>query len=330
MKGMKRFVGVAVVAGLGLTACEPIDDGGGGTGGGDFATGFVFVRADRNIYAVDDRGDPNSPVPLTTGGRTQHPTVSRNGGSVVFVRRTNAGAEIQSVPTRLGDTGQPQAASPLFATTDPACVGCTGFRSPVFSPDGQRIVFVIERGAGAPTSLGKVNADGSGFQELTPGTTIAYGAPSFFPGGQEVLAPAGSGLNNLNQMARVPLDGGSPQFLTSSLGGGARNVLNRAVVSPDGTRVAFDGEVTVSGVTTSRIFVAPVTPAWGTPVAVTDHPGETSARDSFPSWMGPNQIGFLSGAGGADNIYRVSTNTTPPGSGTLLVPSAGEPSSGPI
>jgi TolB protein len=329
MKGMKRFVGVVAVAGLGLTGCPPLDEGGGGTGGGDFATGFVFVRADRNVYAVDDRGDPNSPIALTTGGRAQHPAVARNGGSVVFVRKTNTGAELQTVPTKLDATGQPQAASALFSTTDPACVGCTGLRSPVFSPDGQRIVFVIERGTGSPTSLGKVNADGSGFQELTPDTTIAYGAPSFFPNGQEVLAPAGSGLNSLNQLARVKLDGSSPQFI-SSLGGGVRVVLNRAVVSPDGTKVAFDGEVTVSGVTTSRIFVATVTPSYGTPVAVTDHPGETSARDSFPSWMGPNQIGFLSSAGGADNIYRVSVNTAAPASGTLLVPSAGEPAYGPI
>ncbi len=328
MKGIMSFVR-ALVLSLGLSACEPIDDGGGGGGGGNvlFTRGFVFVReADRNVYVVDDQGDANSPQRLTVGGGASHPSVSRNGRSVVYVQQTSTGGfEVRTAPT--DGSANP---STVFASGNTQCPGCTNFRFPTFNPSNNVIVFAYNRGTGSNFGLARVNADGSGFQELTPGTTIAYGAPSFFPGGQEVLAPAGSGLNNLNQLARVPLDGSSPQFITSSLGGGARNVLNRAVVSPDGTKVAFDGEVTVGGVTTSRIFVAPVMPAWGTPVAVTDHPGETSARDSFPSWMGPTQVGFLSGAGGADNIYRVSVTASTPGSGSFLVPSAGEPSYGPI
>ncbi|XXF78451.1 hypothetical protein P2318_01465 [Myxococcaceae bacterium GXIMD 01537] len=321
MKGMQRFAGWVVAAGMGLgfSGCEPFDDGGGGGGGGVFNSGFVFVRGDRNVYAVDQQGDPNSPTALTTGGRAQQPSVSRGGRSVVFVRKTATGAEVQTVPTVANSQ-----ASTVFSTSDTACNGCTGLRSPVFSPNGAFIVFVIERGAGAATSLGRVNTDGSGFQELTPGTTISFGAPSFYPDGQNVLAPAGSGLTQLTQLARVPVDGSSsPRFFNSTLGNEARVVVNRAVVSPDGSKVAFDGEVSTGG---SRIFVATLSSAgFETPVAVTEHPGESGARDTFPSWMSSSQLGFLSNAGGADNIYRIGATPGTPGAGSLVVPSAQEP-----
>lgn len=323
MRGMKRFLGLAVVAGL--SACEPldVDDGGGGTAGGDFNRGFVFVRADRNVYVVDDNGDPNSPTRLTTGGGAQQPSVSRNGRSVVFVRRVNGGAELQTVPTVAGSQ-----ASTVFSTSDVACNRCTGFRSPVFDPSGNFIVFVIERGAGSNTSLGRVNANGSGFQELTPDPTISFGAPSFYPDGQSVLVPAGNGLSQLNQLAKVPVDGSSPPlFFNSSLGNEARVIATRAVVSPDGSRVAFDGEVGSGGV---RIFVAPLSATGiGTPVRVTDHTGEPGAQDTYPSWTSNSQVGFVSNAGGADNIYRVGTSGSA-GAGSLVVPSALEPTYGPI
>ena len=326
MKGMKRFLGVAVAAGLGLTACEPLDldDGGGGTAGGVFNSGFVFVRGgDRNIYVVDDAGDPNSPTALTTGGRAQHPAVSRNGRSVVFVRKpATGGAELQTVPTVAGSL-----ASTVFSTSDVACGNCTGFRSPVFDPTGNFIVFVIERGSSANSSLGRVNVDGSGFQQLTPDTGIPYGAPSFYPDGSAVLAPASSNFSGFNQLARVPVDGSPPLFLNGTLGPEALTIATRAVVSPDGTQVAYDGVVGSGG---SRIFVARLNNASiDSHRSLTAHPGEAGARDTFPSWIGITQIGFLSDAGGSDNIYRISALTTTPGAGSLVVPSAMEPSYGP-
>lgn len=325
MNGMRRLIGLAVAAGLGLTACEPIDDGGGGTAGGVFNSGFVFVRNDRNVYVVDDQGDPNSPTALTTDGRAQQPSVSRNGRAIVFVRRPAAGgAEITTVPTVANSQ-----ASTVFSTTDVACSRCTSFRSPVFDPSGNFIVFVIERGSGANTSLGRVNVDGSGFQELTPNPGLSYGAPSFYPDGRAVLTPAGSSLTQLNQLARVPTDGsGPPLFFNSSLGPEALVIVNRAVVSSDGAKVAFDGQVSTGG---SRIFVASLSSSGiGTPKALTAHTGNDSgARDTFPSWVGTTQVGFLSDAGGSDNIYRISATPTTPGTGTLAVPSALEPSYGP-
>jgi TolB protein len=100
-------------------------------------------------------------------------------------------------------------------------------------------------------------------------------------------------------------------------------VLNRAVVSPDGNQVALDGRLSSGG---TRIFVGSLTP-FGPLTRVTDHPGEPGAQDSFPSWVNANQVGFLSNASGSQSIYRVSL-TAPVGPGTLLIPSAVEPSYG--
>jgi TolB protein len=323
MKGMKRIVGVLAVAGLTGVACEPIDDGGPGPGGsGVFSSGFAFVRADRNVYVVDEQGDPNSPRPLTTGGGARHPAVSRDGRNVVFVRQTATGTELQRVATLEGAQ-----ATTVFASGSAECSGCGNFRFPTFSPNGAYIVFVFDRGPGSPTHLGRVNVDGSGFQNLTPGATISFGAPSFFPDNNRVLAPAGNNLNALNQLAVVSLQGAAPNFIASTLGNTAQAVVNRAVVSADGQQVAFDGRVSTGA---SRIFVSPL-PLSGNLQArvLTDHPGEPGALDTFPSWMGPGRVGFLSSAGGSDNIYRVSVDATGAGPGTLVVPSALEPSFGP-
>jgi len=321
MKRMLRCVG-ALVLSLGLSACEPLEDGGGGGGGGNvlFTRGFVFVReADRNVYVVDDQGDANSPQRLTVGGGASHPAVSRNGRSVVYVLQTSTGFELRTAPTDA--SANP---STVFASGSTACPACTNFRFPAFNPSGTVIVFAFNRGTGTNFGLARVNADGSGFQELTAGsTTLSFGAPSFFPDGQSVLAPAGSSSFDLRQLARVSLSGGSPSFITNTLGGEAQVVVNRAVVSPDGQQVALDGRVSSGG---TRIFVGALSP-FGPLRTVTDHPGQAGAQDTFPSWVNATQVGFLSNAGGSQNIYRVSLTGTV-GPGTLVIPSAAEPSYG--
>ncbi|MDC0711595.1 hypothetical protein POL68_24205 [Stigmatella sp. ncwal1] len=308
----------ALVLALGLTACEPIDiDGGGGGGGGSvlFTRGFVFVREDRNLYVVDDRGDPNDPQRLTVGGGVSFPSVDRSGRIAVFVQETSGfNSEIRTVPT--AGTGSP---STVIASRDAACPTCTQFRHPTFSPDGRVIVFSFNDGSGA-LSLGRVNADGSGFQELTPNTSTSFGAPSFFPDGLSVLVPAGLNSGFLNQLKRVTLSNGAIANVADNLN---NEVVNRAVVSPDGTQVALDGGP-ISG---SRIFTASLRPSFGTLTRLTDHPGEPRAQDTFPSWMSNTQVGFLSNAGNTQSIYRITVGAVT-GSGTLLVPSAFEPSYG--
>lgn len=318
MKHMSRIVGALVLA-AGLAACEPIDDGGGGGGGGNvlFTKGFAFVRGDdRNIYVVDDQGDPNSPKRLTTAGGTSHPSVSRNGRTIVFVQQTGTTFELRTVPT----DGSAQPSTVLTSGT--GCGGCTNFRYPTFNPAANVIVFAFNRGSGN-FSLGKVNADGSNFQALTNNPALSYGAPSFYPDGQSVLVPAGNNSTQLTGLERVSL-AGVPSTIANNLGQEVLGILNRAAVSPDGQKVALDGRL---GNGSSRIFVAPLSP-YSTPVRVTDHSGtDASAQDTFPSWMNADQVGFTSTAGGGQSIYRISVSGTP-GPGTLLIPTANEPSYG--
>lgn len=319
MKALLRIVGLAAVAGL-AAACEPfdIDGGGGGTAGGSFTRGFVYVKSDRNVYAVDDTWDTSVTLPLqlTTQGAAYEPTLSRSGRLVAFVYRSGSTVELRTVPT----TGQ-GTPSTVFSITTSGCTGCTNLRLPTFSPDNNTLVFTVYKGS--TSTLARVNVDGSGAQFLNSGGYSYIGSASFFANGQSVLATTGTIQGQLNTLIQVPVNGGAPSVISYSLGNEALYVTNRAVVSPDGTKVAFDGRISSGG---ARIFVAPIGQTLGSVSMVTDYVGE-SVEDRFPSWRGNTEVGFLSNSGGADQIYRISA-AAQGGTGTLLVPSALEPSYG--
>jgi TolB protein len=315
-----RILGLAVMAGL--AACDGLDDidfgggGGGGTAGGSFSRGFVFIRgSDRNVCALDDvTGNPNSPLWLTQTGGAYEPAVTRNGRLVAFVYKQGTTYELRTVPT----TGQGQP-STVFSSTDPACSGCTLFRAPTFSPDGGSIVFTVYKGG--TSLLAKVGTSGSGFQFLPTGGYSNLGSASFYPDGLSVLATAGSS-NQPNMLLKVPVNGGTVNPISSSLGNEALWVVSRAVVSPDGTKVAFDGRISSGG---SRIFVAPLGQTLGSVTMVTDYSG--FVEDRYPSWRGNTELGFVSNYGGNENIYRIGVSAQR-GSGSFMVPSAMEPSYG--
>lgn len=325
MKAMRRFVGLMVLAGM-AAGCEALDGldpdgGGGGSGGGAFTGGFVFIRATggRNVYVVDDEGDPNSPLQLTTQGFAYEPTVAPSGQSVAYMYRPGGSArELRTVPT----TGQGQP-STVFALPNSACSGCTDLRYPRFNPSSGFIVFTAIRGS--TSNLARVNVDGSGFVLLpnTTGSVNFFGAASFYPDGQTVLSAAGASSSQMNTLVRTNVTSGASDVISFNLGNEALTVVNRAVVSPDGSRVAFDGQ-TSSG--TTAIFVGQLSQVLGSVTRLTRHTGEASASDFWPSWRGSTEVGFLSNAGGNENIYRISAASS--GAGTLVVPSAAEPSYG--
>lgn len=313
---MKRnlFLAVAVVVATTL-ACEPPEGSGGGGGAGfgvsNFTQGFVFVRADdKNIYASDSSSGFAEVARLTRNGDNRHPSLSPNGQQVVFVHGGLGTSSLMVAPL---SGGEPRT---LLASDE-----TTGrFHNPVFSPDGQRVAFTFERGGSS--LLGVINADGSGFEQISAGT-LSHASPSFYPDGLHVLVAAGSPGLGYNQLERVNLDTREAVSVLSGLGNEAVRIRNRVVISKGGTHAAFDGELS-SGVT--RIFAVALDS--GAVTRLTDYPADPNANDSFPTWSGASEVAFSSDTGGNDQVYTVSSNAVRQ-PGTLRLPSAIEPWFGP-
>jgi TolB protein len=293
----------------------PAGDGGAGGGGAQlntFSSGFVFVRnADREVY-VSDASDFTTAYRLTTGANARTPSLSRDGKTVVFVKVLVGDTELDTVPSRGGDTH-----AVLKASTLPSA---RNLRTPVFTTDGTHVVFSYDDGATG--SIGIVALDGSGFVKVSPLSGFAYSGASVFPNGNAVLAAAGAGLDMLSELHRIDLTTGAETVVTQTLGLDAVNLASRVVVSPDGTLATFDARVSSSSV---RVFAIDLgTKAVG---QLTDYPGEPNVNDAAPCWRG-SDVAYASTLGGADEVY-----TLPPSSlrtqGTLELHDAADPWFGP-
>lgn len=317
---MKRFLAVVVVALIAsFTSCDFIPGGGGGTGGGSgggggqqFTKGFVYVRRDdKNLYVSDER-DFMSTTRLTEGGGAKHPSMQKDGSRIVFIRTSANDSEIAMVPTAGG-----MVSTVLVASTTATA---RNLRTPVFTPDGTKIVFAYDEGAGS--SVGIVNTDGSGFTRIAGGS-LSYSAISMFPDGSGVLAAAGSTTAQLTQLEKLSLVGGTHVNITNTLGNEALGIATRAVVSPDGKKAAFDARVSSGSV---RIFVIDLMTKVVT--QLTDYPGEPGANDSAPCWVGNDKVGFSSDTGGNDQVYALPA-TGMKTSGGLQLAGGTEPWYGP-
>jgi TolB protein len=303
---------VATTAVFVLPACDFLTGGGGGGGGGgtvDFARGMVHVRADdRNLYIADEK-NYGAVGQLTQGGGAYTPALSRDGRVVVFVARTSTDSSIATIPARGGEV------SLVFRSTSTV----RNLRTPVFSPDGTKVVFAYDEGASSV--IGMVNVDGSGFTKVAGGT-ISYASPSFLPDGT-LLVAAGNPVSGFNQVERVDLSTGATQNVVSNLGNDAQQITTRIVASPDGRLAAFDARISTSS---SRIFVLNLATLVVT--QLTDYPGEPNAVDSSPAWVGSANIAFSSTAGQADQVYVLPADSVKT-SGGLTLPKAIEPWYGP-
>jgi TolB protein len=313
-----RLTGLLLL-GVMSSGCELLAGGGGGTGGGTgggggtmvtFTKGYVYVRKDdRNVYLVNET-DLQTTSRLTTSGGTRHPSLSSDGKRVVFARQTGSDTEIAIVPTAGGNN--------TIVLSSSATV--KNLRNPIFSRDMTQIFFAYD--VGASSALGVVNLDGTGFKSLAGGS-FSYASPSLFADGATMLAAAGSSSSSLLQLERVDAASGMATNVASTLGLEAQVIVNRVVVSPDGTRAAFDGRVS-SG--SSRIFVMNLSSKAVT--KLTDYPADPNANDTFPTWVGNDKVGFSSDVGGNDQVY-VLPATAMNTSGGLTLPSAVEPWYGP-
>ena len=313
-----QTIGIFILLAL-STGCLP--GGGGGSGGGSggsgggggaaaFEKGWVFVRKDdRNLYLADEK-DTQTVARLVTGGGCRNPSLSKDGKRVVFVRQVGTDTEIATVSSAGGPT------STVFASTSTV----KNLRTPVFNPAGTQVAFAYD--VGASSVLGIATLDG-GFVSLTGTSSLSYSSPSFMPDGKSVVAAAGSSGSGLLQIEQINATTGAAMNLASTLGNEAQTIVNRAVVSPDGTKAAFDGRVS-SG--SSRVFVIDLTTKVVT--RLTDYPADPTASDSFPAWVGVDKVTFSSDTGGSDQVYVLPASAMN-SSGGLTLPSATEPWYGP-
>ncbi|PZR12274.1 MAG: hypothetical protein DI536_15325 [Archangium gephyra] len=307
---MHRSVFALASVALVFSGCDFINGGGGGggTGGGGgstaipFTDGFTFVRKDdRNVYLVDDK-DTDVVGTLTSTANVRTPSFSADKRRVVFVRGTGESSEIAVVPVAGG------AASVVVSATS----AMRDLRTPVFSPDGTTVAFgYSNNGTG---EIGLVNVDGTNLRSLGANGVLAYASPTFTPDGSAVIVAAGNAGLSLTQVERLTISTGMATSVTNTLGNTAVDIANRIVVSPDGTKAAFDARVS-SG--ESRIFVLDLSSKVVTQVA----PGELGANDTFPCWVNNTTLAYSSDAGGNDNLYTVALGAMP----TLALPKAVEP-----
>lgn len=316
----RRFcfaVAVAVLAATAFEGCELFGGGGGGGGGGagggsavSFTRGFTYVRRDdRNVYVADEADFQTAGV-LTVGAGASTPSLSKDGRQLVFVRKTGLDTELATVPV-IG--GVP---TTVLRPTGTA----RNFRTPVFSLDAQRIAFAYDDGT--VSAVGLVNADGSSFQRLAGGGSLAYGSPSFFADGAALLVATGTPGLGFTGLERLDVATATPTPITNTFGAEAQAIGTRAVVSPDGTKAVFDARV-ASGAT--RIFVIDL--ASRQVAKVNDYVNEPGTNDTAPCWMDAATVAYSSDSGGNDNVYKVSTTGT---GRKLLLPKAIEAWYGPL
>jgi Tol biopolymer transport system component len=101
---------------------------------------------------------------------------------------------------------------------------------PSFSPDGKKILFVINHAA-ENSSINLINADGSAFKQLIIGSD--FNNPQFTSDGKEIIFL--KTINNQTTVWSMSSDGTNPKLLSSS----KELKLNGLSVSPDGKKIFF-------------------------------------------------------------------------------------------
>ena len=184
-------------------------------------TRIVYVASGR-VRVVDSDGANDHPV--TSSGAALSPSWHPSGRSIVYSDFSDAGTQIAEVDLESGK-------SHLLNAT-PRGLNIT----PVFSPDGENIVYAS--GGEQPADL--VIADASnrgGARKLGAGNLTEQSSPTFSPDGKRVAFIAPS--PKTPQIYTMNVDGSDIKQLTPSVAG-VRSYRTSPDWSPDGRAIAFE------------------------------------------------------------------------------------------
>lgn len=94
-----------LLAVLSLSACVPLDEGGGsGVGPIAFSSGYAFIRPDTKDVYVANAADTQSVMALTKDGGNRHPALSPDGKGVVYVHAEAGTTSLRRVVVQSGGT----------------------------------------------------------------------------------------------------------------------------------------------------------------------------------------------------------------------------------
>lgn len=233
-------------------------------------------------------------------------------------------------------------------------------RTPAFSPDGKRVVFV--RGGTMDAELATVATSGGAITTVLSSSTTArnFKTPVFSPDGARLAfsfedgTTTGVALINVDgtgfqKLANGGLAQASPSFTPDGLavivaagsaGLGYTQIERITLATNQVTNVTNTLGNEAQGIA-NRLVVSPdgtkavfdgristgVTRLFvidlATKVTTLLYAGEAGTNDSFPCWMSATTVAFSSDAGGNDNVYKVTLPSST--SASLLVPKAIEP-----
>jgi len=168
--------GTVLGAGYGHARVSAIAPGGKSAVADVYVVGEIVVASSRagpgkfQLYSAERSNLAQFTKRSSDTGSASDPTVSSDGSRIAFVSHRDGNAEIYSM--NADGTGATR------VTTDPLTDG-----RPVFTPDGQTIVFHSSRTAGKQ-QIWSVNVDGTGLTQLTRDSVNA--SPSVSPDGQTI------------------------------------------------------------------------------------------------------------------------------------------------
>ncbi len=293
-----------------------------------FASDDISWTAHTGVITLVQRGDSTDVVsyPQVEGGRAsvlatldraaRELAVSPGGTDLAYVTRTN----VSSLPTAAS-----QIATLDLGTRTTRLLGdAGGFDGfPAWSPDGQSIAFVSQRGGLA--RLWVMRRDGSDARMLSsPGDSVEYSPLSWTPDGKAVLFVSSGRLRAAPVEAGPSVDVPFTATLTVARWSGlrrpsvprpgtrrkARGIVNPEL-SPDGRSVAFGA--------LGDLWIAPAT--GGTPRRVSATPGRFEFR---PRWSRDGtRLAYLGMDTGRDPVLRVRTLATGHDTAFVLPPLPG-------